>query len=106
MIQTLRFPLILALSVVFGAPALTEMMADPDQLVRHGIAYLGALGLSWLGVSMVLSLVSHYATANEQERLAEEAAAQAEANRQAALAEAQAAEAAADAEPLLDPAAA
>lgn len=106
MIQTLRFPMILALSVVFGAPALTEMMADPDQLVRHGIAYLGALALSWLGVNLVLGLVSHYATANERARLAEEAAVQADADRQAALAEAEAAEAAATAEPVLDPAAA
>lgn len=74
MIQTWRFPIVLSLSVVFGMPALHAMMTSPDQLFRSGFAYLGALGLSWLGVNSVFTLMDHYASHNQQLRAKDEAA--------------------------------
>ncbi len=99
MIQTWRFPLILALSVVFGMPALHGLVADPDGLLQHGFTYLGALGLSWLGVNAVFRLVQHYDDANQRMIAAERAAAE------AALREAEEAAALRDAvdAPIADP---
>lgn len=74
MIQTWRFPIVLSLSVVFGMPALHAMMTSPEQLFRSGLAYLGALGLSWLGVNSVFNLMDHYATHNQQLQAQDEAA--------------------------------
>lgn len=66
MIQTWRFPLILGLSVLFGMPALGDLVLQPQRLLSAGMSYLGALGLSWLGVNGIFSLVNYYAAYNER----------------------------------------
>lgn len=87
MSQTWRFPLILGLSVVFGAPVLGELAFSPDDLVVAGIRYLGALGLSWLGVTFIYRLMDGFATENHYARQDAEA----EAAREMLLAEREAA---------------
>lgn len=72
MIQTWRFPIILGLSVIFGLPALRDLMLTPDKLFSAGLSYLGALALSWFGVNAVFRLMEHYAHENaHQDRLEE-----------------------------------
>lgn len=62
--QRYRFPTILVLSMVFGMPALHDLMMEPQRFLVAGFSYLAALALSWFGVSAILSLVEHYAAAN------------------------------------------
>lgn len=78
--QPWRFPAILALSVLFGLPALGQMAStDPDALVRAGLRYLAGFALAWLGVAAIGRLVDGYAAHNlrlamEQAAAIEEAA--------------------------------
>lgn len=71
MIQTWRFPIILGLSVIFGLPALRDLMLTPDKLFSAGLSYLGALALAWFGVNAVFRLMDHYAYQNRLEELQE-----------------------------------
>ncbi|WP_108664184.1 hypothetical protein [Euzebya rosea] len=64
MTNAMRFPAILALSVVFGMPALRDMMARPETLFESGVAYAAAFALAWAGVTGVTRLVEHYAHSN------------------------------------------
>jgi hypothetical protein len=71
--QTWRFPLIIGLSIVFGAPVLGEMALATGDLVDAGIRYLAALGLSWFGVSSICALAERYDAENDALRRAEDA---------------------------------
>lgn len=64
--QNWRFPLILALSVIFDAPVLGEMAMAPGDLLEAGLRYVAALGLSWLGVSSIIRLMESYARQNAE----------------------------------------
>ncbi|WP_370327661.1 hypothetical protein [Euzebya sp.] len=93
-----RFPLIVGLSVVLGAPVLSDMaLMNASDLANAGVRYLAALALAWFGVSTVFRVIDRYQHENAMAiRLAELEVARAEAERLAALrAEAAAAEAAA-----------
>lgn len=90
MITIWRFPIVLALSVLFGLPALQRLMMDPQSLFRAGLQYLGALTLAWFGVNMVFTVMEHYAQHNrrleeqaEAERLAAELLEQKQAEKEA-----------------------
>lgn len=75
--QNWRFPLILALSVIFGAPVLGEMAMAPGDLLEAGLRYVAALGLSWLGVSSIIRLMEGYAMQNAEAVAQQEAEAEA-----------------------------
>ena len=62
--QHWRFPAIISLSILVGMPALGDMMLNPADVMTAGTRYLGALGLSWVGVTGIYKLMDHYARAN------------------------------------------
>ena len=72
--SSMRFPAILALSVVFGMPALRDMMARPETLFESGVAYAAAFALAWAGVTGVTRLMEHYAQSNALARHRDDAA--------------------------------
>ena len=72
--SSMRFPAILALSVVFGMPALRDMMARPETLFESGVAYAAAFALAWAGVTGGTRLMEHYAQSNALARHRDDAA--------------------------------
>ena len=72
-----RFPAILGLSIVLGLPALADMVLLTGDVAAAGLRYLAALGLSWLGVTLVISMIDAFAGQNRlaAQREAVEAAA-------------------------------
>lgn len=68
-----RFPLILLLSMVFGAPVLSKMALASGDLPAAGARYLAALALSWLGVTAIGRMVDSYAADNDHARRTEAA---------------------------------
>ena len=58
--QPWRMPLVLCLSVVFGAPALGRMVQDPAELATAGPRYVAALALAWIGVSAIARMIERF----------------------------------------------
>ena len=58
--QPWRIPLILVLSVVLGAPVLSDMLQSPADLTTAGPQYLAGLALAWLGVTAIARLIERF----------------------------------------------
>ncbi len=77
-----RLPLILILSIVFGAPVLGGLLQSDGDMLVSGLQYAAALGLAWLGVSAITRIIDTFDQTNrrrELERLRAEAEAEARA---------------------------
>ncbi len=59
-----RLPLILCLSVVFGAPVLGGMIQTSDDLLVAGLQYIAALALAWGGVTVIGRMIDGFAHHN------------------------------------------